>query len=611
MSRVSNISISSLFFTGAHTEVVDRTIDSPAPTYSVDDFPYVVGALVMLGRIDEAKTAYALRRDQLSPVQKVICRFFLGMGMCRHSLYEKSKACFIENVRSRHDTCDATSRFFMFQGLGFYYYFAGRMKKSLRSASAAYEAALEGGYLYGRALAADLKGHALIQTGDIEHGLRTLEIAEHLASQLGAVWLKETIQASLLGYRARYGIQGENTVQDLLAKLKSLSQQDIYTQSALLLDLAQEYIRRGSLMDAKAALNESCRIIYASQNRRHAAILNLRYAYVHYLEGEPHLALNLVRNAITQINPVVDIGIELKLRGFERKLVHILRVEVCEKTLEEIVSRLTKKVGEIVALRILAREKNPNHVPVRYGEDPVGDLWDEIRRDKHNAIDICVKTGYLGLLAELLPVPRGSRALYLDLEPGSLTIFDQGNVEHYSGLLSRSLRAILIKIHKGPKTKEDLIEGIWKYKYHPMRHDALIYSTIAKLRKILGHRSHWVEVSDAGYQLRSEVSVVVQANEPPRSQSNGQELPTLPEILPEITLNHRQQKIIRYLNKHDLIDTSKCKAIFNTSEITASRDLSELHRLRLIERVGRGRATRYKMTVSETQLTSQTEGRYI
>ncbi len=611
MGRAGTKSVATLFFTGEHREVAERTFDSPSPVFTLDEFPYVIGALVMLGRIDEAETAYALKENPLTPAQRVACRFFLGIGFCRHSFYAKSRRYFALNAHEWRQSNDLISQFYRYQGLGFYHYFAGSIKKALHNAEKSFEAALGAGFLYGRAFASDLKGHTLVLTGEVGRGMKTLELAEHLASQLGAHWLKETIQSSLLSYRARFGLDHNETIEKLKTKISSLSKQDSYTQSMLLLNLSEEHLRRGEIESAKEVLNECCRIVYSTQNRRHAATLNLRYAYLHYLEGEPHLSLNLIRNALTQIDISVDILLELRLRGFEKKLASEMKLEVCEKKLGAHVNKLTQKVGEAVATRIYTREQFPEAVPVRYGEDPVGDLQDLIRRDPKNASEAIVKMGYFGLLSEVLPVNRGERVLYLELEPGSLTVFDKGTVAHYPDAISKSLRNFLLELHKGTKTKEELIEGIWKYRYHSLRHDALIYSTVAKLRKVLASRSHWIEASDAGYQLRADVKVL--AHHLRMAAPTAMVIEPLINDMPdeEISvsgLNHRQYGILKYLVANDFIDTATCCELFSTSEITASRDLSDLLRLGHLERLGKGRATRYtrKSFSKSSQINNET-----
>ena len=596
MGKPGEHSIASLFFSGAHREVADATIDAPSPSFPREHFEYVVGALVMLGRVSEAETSFLLHGLQLTPAQKSACRFFLGLGFCRHSYYDKSRRYFADNVLGRHEAPDSISRFYRFQGLAFYHYFSGRIRKALRSSEKSFEAAFAANFLYGRAFAADLKGHALVHVGEVGLGLRTLELAEHLASQLGARWLQETIQSSVTSYHARFGIDSDHTLPRLLKHLRGLSKQDVYTQSSLLLELSQEYIRRGKLAEAKQALNDCCRIVYASRNRRHAAMLNLRYAYIHYLEGDSHLAMNLVRTAVSQIDPQVDVLLEVRLRGFERKLVKDLKLEVCTRALDEWVPKHSKQLGEAVALRMLSRESAEPPEPVSFGEDRIGDLWDEIARKGIRAADSILQRGYYGLLSEILPIPRGAKALYLDLEPSSLTVFEKGSVRHFPKTLTPSLRALLMAMTRGPQTKEDLIRDIWKYPYHPLRHDTLIYSAIAKLRKILGSYSHWIEASEVGYHLRSDIHVVA------HSSPVGERIdrPSFVEgaVPPANELNHRQQKILQFLDANDNIDTATCRKLFDTSEITASRDLSELLRLTLIGRIGRGRATKYVLRES-------------
>jgi DeoR/GlpR family transcriptional regulator of sugar metabolism len=58
-------------------------------------------------------------------------------------------------------------------------------------------------------------------------------------------------------------------------------------------------------------------------------------------------------------------------------------------------------------------------------------------------------------------------------------------------------------------------------------------------------------------------------------------------------LNHRQLAILRKFRNKEFFDVQACKTLFKVSQITATRDLSGLHKLALIQRVGKGRATRY------------------
>ena len=88
----------------------------------------------------------------------------------------------------------------------------------------------------------------------------------------------------------------------------------------------------------------------------------------------------------------------------------------------------------------------------------------------------------------------------------------------------------------------------------------------------------------------AEVADNCEAAAPP-----AREIPEAEVALGTANLNSRQQKILRFLAQNEFIDTPKCQEIFETSEVTASRDLSALLRLSLIDRIGKGRATKYAL----------------
>lgn len=69
-------------------------------------------------------------------------------------------------------------------------------------------------------------------------------------------------------------------------------------------------------------------------------------------------------------------------------------------------------------------------------------------------------------------------------------------------------------------------------------------------------------------------------------------------------LNHRQMAILNFLKDIDFVDVSFCKAKFNTSDITASRDLRGLTELGYVRRIGKARATKYRLAQSVTSSSS-------
>jgi predicted HTH transcriptional regulator len=58
-------------------------------------------------------------------------------------------------------------------------------------------------------------------------------------------------------------------------------------------------------------------------------------------------------------------------------------------------------------------------------------------------------------------------------------------------------------------------------------------------------------------------------------------------------LNHRQMAILSTLDQQKYINAAQCAGLYDVSKVTATRDLTELWKIGLIGRIGKGRATRY------------------
>src|SRR5262249_32551466 len=117
----------------------------------------------------------------------------------------------------------------------------------------------------------------------------------------------------------------------------------------------------------------------------------------------------------------------------------------------------------------------------------------------------------------------------------------------------------------------------------------------------LGRWATWVEATDRGYRLRDGVQVrfhhahAVPAAPIPALESFESE----PTVLDE--LNYRQLSILKQMEKRESLDAPTCMRLFKVSQVTASRDLSMLHRLALVKRLGKGRATRH-LSLKKVQL---------
>lgn len=613
---VSASQIHVLFLRGDYLEILESTLDSTlGGAMRPEVLPWVIGALSFTGRTDEGLILYRQVTDQLSADGRAGARFFLAIGLCRQSQYADARALFGQNLRILKaragrpaEARSAVSRFYAYQGLSFYRYFCGRLTGAERSAARALESAIVGEFSYGRVLASDLKAHVLIQTGRVAEGLALFEHCLGLARALGNGGVVDAIESSRCAYRAQFGLSPLTACLDLERRLQGLSPQDSYSQSNLLLELGRQLTLRGDHSGAKQALNRASRVIYQTRNRRQEVTLNLRFAHLSFRAGEPDAALNHVRSAAKSLDLRVDHGLELQVVGSELQIAVSLGLDDRARELRNRAEILSAYAGGVINQRIQRRvalaARTGDQLPedilvVRAGEDRLGDILDLQTDSAHAAEwrDAVLEAGYLGLLAKELNPDGGEQCLYLDLMPGSVTLLDRGHVEHSSTGLTPILRQLASRLGAGPASKRELIETVWKYRYHPLRHDAVVYSAITNFRKLLHSRAKWLESTETGYRLQEGVTIRF----PTRRRPVATEVIEAPQTAaPEIPLNLRQIKALNYLKSGESISSVEYKSRFKVSEITAVRDLAALTRLRLVIRVGRARATRYLLPLGES-----------
>jgi DNA-binding winged helix-turn-helix (wHTH) protein len=459
------------------------------------------------------------------------------------------------------------------------------------------DVALRGHFLYGRVLSSDLRGHLLVQMGKTQVGLRVLKEAETLSHQIGNRGVAQAIEISRANYEAQFGIV---TADQLERKVKTSSQiLDSYSHSSLLLELARQHLLRGSFDEASATLDQAAEKIYSHQNRRQEVTLNLRYAYLYYLKNEPARALNFIQSCKRALDPVVDHTLKLSILGMERKIVGVLKIKDRAVELEQQIERESILFGGLVHQRIVGRQRGEVLNSTLNSFDPLGRVMDLVagKPPSATAIETICRSGYLGLLLEVLPDALGHSLLYIDLDESTLTAVGSFGVEHHRGLTTL-LRRILMQLAKGPRSKSELVTSVWRYSaYHPLQHDPVVYQAITALRKLLGTRSSWIETTETGYRLASGVQLRFA---PEASDTSEPRLEARSEAkLDEATsshkqmLNHRQIKFIRQLKEGEFVGVHDYKRRFRISEITACRDLSLLVQSGLVLKVGRARATKY------------------
>ncbi|MGZ3699228.1 MAG: DeoR family transcriptional regulator, partial [Bdellovibrionota bacterium] len=466
-------------------------------------------------------------------------------------------------------------------GVASYRYYEGRFRKAERAAERSLKYSIRANFLYGKVFAVTMLGHVRVQLGRISLGLSQLAQARDLAAKLGDGALKDTIAASHALFSARFAVEPAKDLRVLEVLDSQYLPANWFFHADILFEMSRQYALRGELELSHATLERAVPLVHKYRNRRQEITLGVLQAHLRALQGEPRDALEVLPEAKAKLNAVVDRAIEMTVLGLERDLRKALGAPPGEiAPLDVKLRQITEDTGDYLGSRILSRRGLMNAPKQSRGEDPLGDLLDAIAAEGMSAANVrkIVKSGWHGLFRPALAADPKKKILNLMLIPGHFVCFHRGSVfvsaPHASDLLCK----ILALLHERERSKQELIELVWGYKmYHPLQHNALVYAAIAKLRKLLGPHSEWIQGGESGYSVADRVEVFL--------GGEGR----------ESELSSRQSVILEYLAKHPSIHVTACCELLEVSAATGTRELSALVELGLIERHGRGPKTAYSL----------------
>lgn len=539
---------------------------------------YQVAADVFLGNLEEAAATVERNKKHASSDVASACLFFLLIGNTRKSDYStafkilKEQKALIENVESK---------FFIFQSYAFLNFFYSRFTKTKYYAEKALHSAIDLDFSFGKIISYDLLGHSLVQTGEIEDGKRFLQKAKDMALIYGPSRLADSIDTSILKFTCQFSDKTNTSLQAVEEKILTLSTQDTYSLSELLLEKSRLLQIQGKADEAEKVLEEAGSLIFRFKHKRHIAILNLRYAYLSWIQGDSIKALSLLQAALSSISTKVDKVLELKIKGLEYK---ILKQDLQANEVEA----LSKGLNITLANRILSRETGKT-VVIPKGQDTLGDLIDGINKKTTSAIQKCIQDRSLGLLQFLLPKP--GNYLLVDPMPGYLVLWTHGNAVTIDVKKSSLHRKIFLYLATTSLSKEQLIERVWGYMYDPLRHDSLIYQTMKNIRAEIA--SNLLESIDGKYQLANKYEVIHFSEEMNTVvTTESMNIHTETQAIYN-HYNYRQNLFLKSLKTGEFISPQEYAKRYKVSRITASRDLNQLLNEHKILSTGKGRSIRY------------------
>ncbi len=571
-----------LFYEGCY----DRILAATLRTQAGDLNPFVVGALAFSGRLDEAEiTGRLILSDETrDEVDAVAVRFFLCAGACHAGLLGKALKWAKSNIGAL-GAPNPRSRFFGYQGLGLVRYFEGRMARSRRFTLRALSAAIEAQFPYGRLLALDLRGHALVQTGQVFSGLRLLQQAEHLAADLGFVANAQTIQVAEQVYRLRYRVPSPG---DALARLEQLARSpsvSFFARRNALLELVWQHAFRSDVPTAELCLNEAARIALPDEDRRgrvrgllaRAVLLMLsegRVAAVPYLEEARRIAQE-------------DPSLRVEVLFVEAAVVRAERPGIASE-----LGHLAHRTG-IDRARIaqeLALGSRSTCLPL---EDRLGELLLNLpSMPPEMRVVHLVHEHLAGLVPWSLNLNPGRR---IYLTETSLLTEDHGRLSVHKHPSRPSVR-VLRELATGPKTNAELMSSVWNLSsYSPSRHDPTLHTAVARLRAGLAPNGEWILTTDRGYQLASDVELVLVGD---RLQVYA--MGTVGDQVELESVSERESHILEILGRRRAASSTELAEDLRVSDATALRSLRALVATGKLHRTGRGKGTRYSLVPEES-----------
>lgn len=542
----------------------------------------IICSLASVGRWDEANAMARQRALELEPRDRARVRFVLAVEATRTSRFSTAARWLREN-REDIQTKDFSE---VRQGIAFHFYYRGVFDRAASWARRALKRSLREGNSYIRLLALELLAHSLVQTGQRQVGLRLLRESASQARGRESFELAEAIDSAVLRYEAEAGFRPQEILQELRDKIEKGAFEDIYSLSNLVLELARQLTLRGRWGEAKRLLDRESPRIYGFEERRLETVLQLRLAEIADRQGDEPALVHFLRSARRCLGRVADRHYELRILGLEAKWERDYRGGLSENVrarLAELSAAHPSRLNEQILFREgLAQE--PETVP---GEDPLFDLLRLLPSDRPRALSRLLEEGYLGLWPREAGLPAGAEALVV-LDDGRVLSVSREGVNLSSEAWPNLPLRLLRRLSRGGADKQQLLEDVWGYRYDPIRHDSLIYSGLATLRRYLGEASVWIENRDEGWALRAGI---VWRDEGRRRTDDAPMSVTAPAE--DEDLNLRQIRALRELAKREAWDVRSYRADFEVSTMTAWRDLEGLRLKGVLRRVGHGRATRY------------------
>ncbi len=594
-------SLSEKFYAGLYTDIVAVYIDAARPlAFDAGQAVWVCGALCFLGRASESEAIYSAHAPAMSLRQSAEARLYLVMANRRQRRKAASAHArlvlmgLIRDIRAQSKASDDVA-FFAACALAFYRYVDARFPVALRWARRAYDHAFRAKFPFGRLLAYDLVGHCQMNIGDVRAGMKNLQNSASLAEGLGRGAIKQATDVTLRLYRSTFGLDhAKILLEDIRGAIRSCSFENSYTLASLYLEQARLQLLAGEGHEAQQSLRDAGEWVYRLDVPFLDANLTFRYAYLAYVQGSYQKALELLRSAFRRVEDAQDASMEARILGLEVSVLRRLGLQSDAARLVPQVRRLEKRSGMLLAQRINSRLLLSEPLVGKRGEDPLGDLIDDLSDNTLDVRERLLSQGFLGLIPKVLDIPLSSSAIVFGFVRDSVTLLASGHIRHDPDGWPDLVRKLFFALADHRQiSKEEIVTLVWRQSYNPLRHDPLIYALIARARKVLEPYEGWLTVGEGSYRLDAgilvrDVTITSPEKVPERVVENQ-----VAQRYPDLSVRH--SRIMNLCEQRGAVSNKDVCEAFSVSEVTAGRDLADLVDRGYLRRVGKGRATSYTL----------------
>ncbi len=592
---VGNTELAQWFYVGRYADIIGETFDTDREVAPLD-VAWVVGALTFVDRVDDARACFDVWRARGGTDRRTIIasQFFIGLASARAGYFDRAIDLLVRQpFRARHDP-DPWVRAFAFQAIAAHCYFTGRYAGSARNALRALHAGHEAKFLYLQLLATDMRGHSLVQMGQLQRGIAMLEQAKKQAHRLGLVNNAFAVDTSIATYTTRF-VPHPEALEQVEALLRRRAH-DSYSRRALLTEAAVQLALRGRRSEAIAAIEDADRDALRGDTRRGKVVSMLARLWVTRWQHGPLACRQLVEWASELIEPR-DVAFRSELLGFDILVARAVGDQVREQRSLDHLRAIWKVSHHFYAKAALA-QYDPTWRTNAFDEDAVTPLLRAVAQCDHAALSRIVSVGLHGAIPELLGLTPGRRIIVIPAED-LLLLEDHGNIV-VRERPPRWCPLLLGILASGDASKERIVAGLWGLRaYHPERHDPPVRTTVHRLRAFLAPYGDWIEVAGGGYRTTVPVHLV-SGGEPlgePAPLWDEGEVPTIDlrrDVPAAPIAPDGKQLVFERLAELEEASVPQLAKALELSPSTVLRTLRSLVDERRVERVGFARATRYR-----------------